>query len=81
MSDMYSLFEMTGGPSDKGTAGDPIATVNTLGEAVATLELRVAVPGVAANRFLLQKNDKPLLTLQEARARLISENKLGLGSK
>ena len=78
MSGTYKLFEMTSEPLSEDKAGDPITSVNTLGEAVATLELRAADPSATTNRFLIQKNDEPLLTLEEARARLKSEDNIDL---
>lgn len=50
MSDTYKLFQISeNAPSDH--ALEPIATVNTLGEALAALNLRTVDKNGAANRF------------------------------
>ncbi len=56
---------------------EPFATVGTLGEALATLELRAADPNRMTDRFLVQRDDEPPMTLEEIRDKLISEDKVG----
>lgn len=76
MSDTYKLFEIPeDSPNDHPL--EPIATVNTLGEALAALDLRAVDKSRAANRFLVQRNDEPPMTIEEIRDRLLSEDKVG----
>lgn len=76
MSDTYKIFEIS---DDLPTvdALEPITAVNTLGEALAALELRAAETEKAADRFLVQRNDEPPMTIDEVREKLISEDRLG----
>jgi hypothetical protein len=76
MSNTYKLFEVSADWTTESTV-EPFATVGTLGEALATLELRAADPNRMTDRFLVQRDDEPPMTLEEIRDKLISEDKVG----
>jgi hypothetical protein len=76
MADTYKIFELSeNSPTDRSL--EPIATVNTLGEALAALDLRAADQAGSTNRFLVQRNDEPPMTIDEIRNKLISGDKVG----